>query len=123
MALAPNLTINDVNNVARTFSSLVTEPQGVIRKDTSSTVVEPRRMTIRHTKTKKATVTSDRHLLQFSLEKVDASGAVLPLVLSLSCSAPRSTVITTTMYYDLVALMLNWLAVQANKDAFWNGES
>lgn len=123
MALSPNISVNNAAGTSRTFSSLVLEPRGNIRKDTASSVVEPVRMIIRHSDYKKGGVLVDRHFLSFAQEKIDLQGVVQPLVLSVSCSSPRSNVITTAMYYDLLAYARNWLGVQTNADAFYNGES
>lgn len=123
MALASNITINNAANVARSFNTTSVEPNGTIRKEVSSSVMEPERMIVRHSVQKRGKTTVDRHVVNFSKERTDALGETQKTEVNVAFVRPRSSVSTRADADDLFAYMRNWFAVSANVTALDNGES
>lgn len=62
------------------------------RIDSSTTLAEPCFMNVKHTVTGKGAAAVDRHLVQFTLTKNDASGLPKTAVVNLTIAVPRTTI-------------------------------
>jgi hypothetical protein len=107
MSISSPLTLDDYSGDAMTFQRLSTVAGGSewIRSD--SNLTEPIRMAIRHSVQGSGVNTVDRHLVQFSLTKLDSAGVPRTATVNLTVSFPRSAAISTTNVKDIVAHAVN----------------
>lgn len=71
--------------------------------DTSSTMLEPRTLSVKHTVSGKDSAAVDRHLIQLAHRKMNTSGAPKDLIVNLTVAVPRDSVVTTAMVEDAIA--------------------
>lgn len=121
--LSSNLSLNNAAAASKTFVLISQDGTGTVRVDNSTTASQPRKLTIRHTASGKGASAVDRHLLQFSTEKLDAAGNTHVATVNLTMAIPRASAITQTDIDDLVAFVKNFLAVGANVTSLQLGES
>lgn len=120
-----NISINDNSAASKTFKLIVNETAGSIRMDDSTTNLAPRKMAIRHSVStpKGSTVPVDRHLLQFSVVKIDTENEPQTAIVNLTITVPRSPAVVQADVDHLLAFVKNWIAVGANVTGLILGES
>lgn len=119
-----NIVIADSTATDRTFKQVSADGSSSVRMDSSTSLLAPRKMLIRHSvsKPKGQDVAADSHNLQFSIVKIDSENEPQTATLNVTYRVPRSPVITTVDLANLWAFANNWLEVQANRDGFLIGE-
>ena len=125
MAFSADLVLQDNAAANKTFSLRKTDGYNTERIDQSTTQLEPRVCAIKHTSQgKKGTAEqADRHLIQFSVTKKDATTGVL-YTATLNCTlvVPVSGPLVRADFDHLIAFAKNFL-VTANVDKWLRNES
>lgn len=119
-----NISINDNAAASKTFNQVYSGNRRSERIDTSSTASLPRQMVIAHTAytPKGAPVKTDRHLLQFSVEKADSNAVEHVATVNLTIAVPQTAAIVRADIDHLLAFVKNWIGVTANVDGILLGE-
>lgn len=109
MNLAADLVLDDADGTDITFrrtSSLATGSDWI---DVATDLTQPGRLKILHSTQGKGGSQVDRHLVQFTRVKIDATGVPVTATLNNTLSVPRNTVITPQIVYDMVGNLLDLL--------------
>ena len=126
MSLAASITIADSAAANKTFVTIAPPPgaTGTVRIDNTTTLAAPRLMTIKHTSAKEGDTVMDRHLLSFSVQKLNALGKpAKPVIVNFTVAIPRDSTYNSTDTNDLVAFLKNELAVSGLVTSLLLGES
>ncbi|DAD51808.1 coat protein [ssRNA phage Gerhypos.3_14] len=105
--LTANLTLDDASGDAVAFNLQAYLPDGARRIDVTSTPSEPKTIEIRHSTSGKDASAVDRHLISASVTKLDAAGAPRKGIVNLTMSIPRSTAVSQTEVFDLLAAIVD----------------
>lgn len=106
---ASDIALDGATGTESTFKLISQSAGESTRIDSSTTLAEPKLMTVKHTVTGKGAAAVDRHLLQFSLTKNDAAGLPKVCVVNFTVAVPRST-ITTAEVKDLAAYAVDFIS-------------
>jgi hypothetical protein len=121
--LSQNLTLADHGATNHTFNLNFQQGTEVRRVDVASSPSEPLGMIIRHSVSKRNSLTSDRHNIVFSNTIADHdTGGLFTDTVSLTITSDRSDVTGTNDVLNLVAFLKNFLS-DANVTAVMRGES
>lgn len=104
-----DIALDGATGTESTFKLISQNSGESTRIDSSTTLAEPKLMTIKHTVTGKGAAAVDRHLVQFALTKNDASGMPKTAVVNFTIAVPRST-ITTADVKDLAAHAVDFIS-------------
>lgn len=121
--LNSTLTLADAAAANKSFVQNKLDATGSDRIDTTTTLANPRIMSIRHTTAGKGTSAVDRHLLQFVHNEADSNGLPIAVIVNTTISVPRSSTISRAEIDDLLAFTKNFLSVTANVDAILRNEA
>lgn len=110
MSFTDTLSLDNAAGAEATFVLLSRDATGTRRLDNSSTPAEPRACVIKHTTSGVGQAAVDRHLVQFSITKLDAETIPRTGIVNLTLTVPRATVITSAMIYDLVSNVVDLIS-------------
>lgn len=113
MNLAADLVLDDADGTDITFRRTASLPSGSDWIDIATTLSEPGRMKLNHSTQGKGADAVDRHLVQFTRVKLDATGIPRTLTLNFTLAVPRASVITQQIVFDAVGNLLDLLSNQA----------
>jgi bifunctional N-acetylglucosamine-1-phosphate-uridyltransferase/glucosamine-1-phosphate-acetyltransferase GlmU-like protein len=121
VAFSSDIALNDASAASKTFRE-IQSPDGSLRLDTSSTLAEPRTLSIKHqTQTGKDGRVTDKHLISFTQVKNDSVTGPASSVVNMTIAMPRTGPITRAMVDDLIAFVKNLLTT-TNVTALLNNE-
>lgn len=128
MAFASDLVINNFAAVAKTFKLNFLQGTTSERIESTSTLVAPLKMVLRHsfTPSKGTTVKTDaydRHTITFSKTVLDAALVPHVATVSVNVTQPRVSTIVRADIDDLVAFAANFITVAGNKDGILTNQS
>lgn len=131
MALANDLTLDDVSGDDVVYRLQSQDKDGSRRIDVATTLQAPGVLSIKHSLTGKGSQAIDRHLVQISRTVMTALGVPASVVVNFTLAVPRTVEVTPTMAKDAVANLIDFiadgqitsLATTANLDALMRGES
>lgn len=104
------LTLDDASGDAVTYSQIYANgADGTKRLDQATTLSQPGLMQIKHSVSGGNGNQIDRHLVQFS-RTVMSSGVPRVLTVNFTISVPRDPVITSTMVYDAVSNLIDFIS-------------
>jgi len=114
------LLLDGSGGVEVSFSHLKNLPDGAQYLDTATNLTEPKTLVLKNSVSTKVvngiSVTTDRHLIQFTWKKKTAAGSDRFLTLNFTAAVPQDSVITSAMYLELLAHLIDLLS-----DGTWSG--
>lgn len=113
MNLTADLVLDDADGTDITYRRTSSLPNGSEWIDVATDLTEPGRLKILHSTQGKGQDQVDRHLIQFTRVKTDATGIPRSATLNFTLSVPRSSVITQQIVYDMVGNFMDFVANQA----------
>lgn len=118
--LADTLTLIDQNDSSVEFVKVSQDTSGTVRLHSASTLAEPHRLIIKHSVSGKGTQAVDRHLVQITRTKVNASGVLVTSTINLTFNVPRDPAIDFDDIWDDTNSLIRLIAgstYSANSDA------
>lgn len=109
MALSDTLSLENAFNAANSFVKTSQDANGSNYIDSASTASEPRGLKFKHSVQGKGTTAIDKHLIQAFYTKLDTEQVDHTAVVNLTVSMPRNSVITSTIVYNLIANLIDFL--------------
>lgn len=109
MALSDTLTLENAFNANNTFVKTKQDLTGSNYIDSASSAAEPRFLNFKHSATGKGMDAVDRHLIQFGYTKLDTENVPRLGQVNTTLVVPRSTIITPTIMYNLIANLVDFL--------------
>lgn len=109
MAFSSSILLDDASGDEVTYKLIKTDGTGTDRIDPATSLTEPGKMSIRHSVSGAGADAVDRHLVQFT-RTVLSTGKPRTLTVNLTIACPRDSVITSTMIYDSVANLVDFIA-------------
>lgn len=110
MSFTDTLTLDDASGDATTYVLLSQDATGTRRLNSASTSAEPSALVIKHSSSGSGVNAVDRHLVQFSITKLDANDIPRSGIVNFTLAVPRATVITSAMIIDLVSNLIDLIA-------------
>lgn len=104
-----------------TYSLQGNSSDGASYIDATSSLSAPRMVKVSHSLKPIGSTGSDRHTVLAQAVVLDANNLPQTMSASLTWTIPRSSVVTDTLSKDVLAALVNYLAISGVKDALIDG--
>jgi len=110
MSFTDTLTLDDATGDDTVYVKQTSDTTGTRRFNTATTNAEPGSLVIKHTSSGAGVNAVDRHLVQFSLTKLDANDIPRNAIVNFTMAVPRATAITSAEVIDLVSNLIDLIS-------------